>query len=49
MGTLTSHNKWNIVHLNVKIAFLNKHLKEMYTFQLEEGLVIGQETKVCKL
>lgn len=48
MGTLMSHNKWDIVHLNVKMAFINKDLKEMYTFQLEEGFVIGQEKKVCK-
>jgi hypothetical protein len=49
MDTIASHNKWDIVHLNVKMAFLNNDLKEMYMFQLEEGFVIGQETNVCKL
>jgi hypothetical protein len=49
MGTLTSHIKRDIVHLNVKTAFLTKDLKEMHMFQVEEGFVLGQETKVCKL
>jgi hypothetical protein len=47
---LVSHNRWNIHHMDVKIAFLNEDLKEnVYVSQLEGFVVKGQEHKVCKL
>ncbi len=50
MVALTTHNKWNIFHIDVKTAFLNGDLKkEVYMIQLESFVVKRKELKVCQL
>jgi hypothetical protein len=45
-----AHNKWELLHLDVKMSFLNNDLKEyMFMNQTKGFQVEGQEHKVCKL
>jgi hypothetical protein len=47
---VVAHNKWELLHLDVKMSFLNNDLKEdMFMNQPKGFQVEGQEHKVCKL
>jgi hypothetical protein len=45
-----THNKWELLHLDVKMSFLNNDIKEdMFMNQPKGFQVEGQEHKACKL
>lgn len=48
--SLTAHKKWRIYQIDVKLAFLNRILKEkIYVEQLMSYVIKGQENKMLKL
>jgi hypothetical protein len=49
MIALATQHNWKIHQLDVKSAFLNGDLKEVYLVQPEGFIKKGQEDLVCKL
>jgi hypothetical protein len=47
--TLVMHEGWEVHHMDVKLAFLNGDLQEVYVEQLTDFIVAGKEHKVLKL
>ncbi len=46
---VVAHNKWELLHLDVNMSFLNNDLKEDMFMNQPKFQVEGQEHKVCKL